>query len=87
MKNGKLSGPAIFMYSTIAVTAVLSTVMFILYYGGFTDSGAVLWSGIVSFMILYHFGLRIFMGNVSDISYNFGCGNDFRCTVHRCTAF
>lgn len=65
MKEGKLSGPAIFMYSTVAVMVILSTVMFVLYYGGFTDSGIVLWVGIVAFMIMYHFWSRIIMGAVS----------------------
>ncbi len=66
MKNSKLSGPAIFMYSTIVFTALLSAVCFALYYTGSFSHSAVLWTGIVSFMILYHFGLRIFMGNVTN---------------------
>ncbi len=65
MKGSSLSKPAIFMYSTIAVMIVISAVMFVLYYGGFTDNGVVLWIGIVSFMILYHFGLRILMGEIT----------------------
>jgi len=67
MKDRKLSGPAIFMYSTIAVMIILSALFFILYYGGFTDSGVVLWFGIVCFMILYHFGLRILMGEITKL--------------------
>ena len=67
MKDTKLSGPAIFMYSTIVLMAVLSTAMFVLYYGDFTDNGIILWIGIVSFMILYHFGTRILMGEISKL--------------------
>lgn len=63
----KKSAPAIFMYAVIAVTVVLSIACFVLYYGGFAESGAVLWIGIVAFMIMYHFWLRIIMGNVSKL--------------------
>ena len=62
MKERKFSGPAIFMYSSVAVMAVLASSMFILYYGGICKNTPVLWIGIVSFMILYHFGLRLLMG-------------------------
>lgn len=65
MKNGKLSGPAIFMYSTVAVMIAVALSSFVAYYGGFTDSGIVLWTGIVSFMIVYHFWTRLIMGAVS----------------------
>ena len=62
MKERKFSGPAVFMYSSVAVVALLSAVMFGLYYGGICKNCAVLWIGVVSFMILYHFGLRLIMG-------------------------
>jgi len=67
MKKSRLSGPAIFMYSVIALTIIISAVCFILHYGGFTENGAVLWIGIVSFMILYHFGLRILFGEITNL--------------------
>ena len=73
MAKSKISGPAIFMYSVIALTVVLSAVCFALYYSGSSESSAILWTGIVAFMILYHFGLRIYMGNVTKkwgITYN-----------------
>lgn len=73
MNKTKPSGPAIFMYSVIALTVIISLICFTVYYGGISDSGILLWTGIVSFMILYHFGLRIFMGNVTkkqNITYN-----------------
>ncbi len=66
MNKQKLSGPAIFMYSVIALTAVISAFCFILYYGKITHNGIILWTGIVSFMILYHFGLRIFFGEITN---------------------
>lgn len=66
-KKQKKSGSAIFMYAVIALTVVISAVCLGLYYGGRTQSGTVLWVGIVAFMIMYHFWLRIIMGNVSKL--------------------
>ncbi len=54
------------MYSVIVLTIVISVLSFSLYYPGICKSTAVLWVGIVSFMILYHFGLRIFMGKITN---------------------
>lgn len=65
MKKQKLSGPAIFMYSAIVLTALVAALCFALYYSGVYASAVVLWVGIVTFMILYHFGLRIFMGEIT----------------------
>lgn len=65
MKKTKLSGPAIFMYTTIVLMAVLSAALLMLYYSGILHHVVVLWSGIVSFMILYHFGLRIWFGELT----------------------
>lgn len=73
MKNRKISGPAIFMYSTIMLTALVAAIFFFLYYSNTLESSVILWTGIVSFMILYHFGLRIFMGDITKrfrINYN-----------------
>lgn len=73
MEKQKLSGPAIFMYSVMALTAAIAAVCFILYYLSIFENGIVLWSGIVSFMILYHFGLRILFGKITkkfNIDYN-----------------
>jgi hypothetical protein len=67
MKNTKISGPAVFMYTSIAVMIVLSSLMLTLYYSGRADSGIVKWTGIVAFMILYHFGMRILMGEVNKL--------------------
>lgn len=73
MKKTSLSGPAIFMYSVITMTVIISAVCFTLCYSGIYENSVILWTGIVSFMILYHFGLRIHMGNVTKkwkITYN-----------------
>ena len=67
MKKAKKSGPAIFMYSVIVITAITAIVCFVLYYGNFNKNGAVLWTGITAFTIMYHFGVRIIMGNVSKL--------------------
>lgn len=73
MKSKKLSGPAIFMYSVMALVAIIAVACFSVYYSRVIRSGTVLWSGIVSFMILYHFGLRILFGEITkrfNIDYN-----------------
>lgn len=66
MKNKKLSGPAIFMYSAITLTVILSAVCFSLYYSKIYQNDIILWIGIVSFMIIYHFGLRLFEGAITS---------------------
>ncbi len=66
MKKRKLSGPAAFMYSVILLTVIISLVCFSLYYSGIHKNGTILWVGIVAFMILYHFGIRILMGKVTN---------------------
>ncbi len=66
MKKRNLSGPAIFMYSMIFLTVLISVLCFSLYYTGTYKNGIILWTGIVSFMILYHFGLRILFGKITD---------------------
>ncbi len=63
----KPSGPAIFMYAVITITAITSVICFTLYYGNFSENGNILWTGIVAFMIMYHFWLRIIMGNVTKL--------------------
>lgn len=53
------------MYGTIMLTVLISAICFALYYSGIYKISIILWCGIVSFMILYHFGLRILMGEVT----------------------
>ena len=67
MKLFQTSGPAIFMYSVIAVGVIMSIICFILFYGGYNESKAILWTGITAFTITYHFWVRIIMGNVSKL--------------------
>ena len=67
MSRRKISGPALFMYAVICITVLTATVCFLLYYSGKAENSAVLWAGIVSFMIVYHFWGRIIMGNVSKL--------------------
>ena len=64
MSKVKKSGPAIFMYCVIAITAIISTICFILYYRNIYKSQVILWSGITAFTIMYHLWVRIIMGNV-----------------------
>ena len=62
-----MSGPAIFMHSVIWVTAITSILCFSLYYGNYYRSETFLWIGIVAFTIMYHFWVRIIMGNVTKL--------------------
>lgn len=61
------SGPAKAMYSVIVVCLISTIVCFTLYYGNHTNSQSILWIGIVTFTIMYHFWVRIIMGNVSKL--------------------
>lgn len=64
MKLLNNSGPAIFMYSVIVICIIIASVCFGMFYGGKTESKVILWVGIVTFTIMYHFWVRIIMGNV-----------------------
>ena len=67
MSKTKISGPAIFMYCIIGITLLTSIICFYLYYGNINTSSIVLWTGITAFTIMYHFWVRIIMGNVSKL--------------------
>ena len=67
MSKPKKSGPAIFMYCVIGVTLITSIICFYLYYGNIYDTETILWIGIIAFTIMYHFWVRIIMGNVSKL--------------------
>jgi len=70
MSKNKKSGSAIFMYCVIGITIAISTISFIIYYGSFNKSKVILWTGITAFTIMYHFWVRIIMGNVSKLFKN-----------------
>ena len=63
----KKSGPALFMYSVIVITLIISITCFYLHYANLNDSSIILWTGITAFTIMYHFWVRIIMGNVSKL--------------------
>lgn len=67
MKKNKKSKPAIFMHSVIIATCLASIICFTLYYGNIYKSEVILWTGITAFTIMYHFGMRIIMGNVTKL--------------------
>lgn len=67
MSKTKISGPAIFMYSVIVITLITSIVCFLNYYQFDNKSEVVLWTGITAFTIMYHFWVRIIMGNFSKL--------------------
>lgn len=67
MKIFQKSGPAIFMYCVIGITLITSIVCFGLYYSNINKNNIILLIGIVAFTIMYHFWVRIIMGNVSKL--------------------
>lgn len=67
MSKPQKSASAIFMYVVIALMLAVAGACFALHYGGIFPHGAILWTGIVAFMIVYHFWLRLIMGNVSKL--------------------
>ena len=67
MDKPKKSGPAIFMYCVIALTAAVAAGCFLLYYRDIRRTGLVLWTGITAFTIMYHLWLRLIMGNVTKL--------------------
>ena len=67
MSKTKKSGPAIFMYCVIAVTVITSIICFYMYYGNIYKNEIILWIGIIAFTIMYHFWVRIIMGNVCKL--------------------
>lgn len=60
-----MSGSALFMYVVIALCILIATVCFILYYADILPYGAVLWTGVTAFTILYHFWGRILLGKLT----------------------
>lgn len=67
MSKPKKSGPAIFMYCVIGITLITSIICFYLYYGKVHNTETTLWIGIIAFTTMYHFWVRIIMGNVSKL--------------------
>lgn len=67
MSKAKKSGPAIFMYCVIGAMLVCAALCFALYYSNIFRNGVILWTGITAFTIMYHFWLRIIMGNVTKL--------------------
>ncbi|MBQ2836158.1 MAG: hypothetical protein IJE68_04925 [Clostridia bacterium] len=67
MSKPKKSGPAIFMYCVIGITLIASIICFYLYYGNICRTEMILWIGIIAFTIMYHFWVRIIMGNLSKL--------------------
>ena len=67
MSKTKKSGPALFMCLVIVITLIISITCFILYYGNIYKNNLILWTGITAFTIMYHFWVRIIMGNVSKL--------------------
>ncbi len=62
MSKQKKSGSAVFMDIVIYICLAVAVVCFVLYYAHIIPHGAVLWVGITTFTILYHFWGRILLG-------------------------
>ena len=67
MVKTKISGPALFMYCVIGICLITSIVCFYMYYKVISTNYLVLLLGIVTFTIVYHFWVRLIMGNVSKL--------------------
>lgn len=67
MRKQNPSFAAILMYAIIAVTAITSAICLGIYYLNKCRSSALLWTGIVAFMIMYHLWARIIFGNVTKL--------------------
>ncbi len=65
MKKTKISGSAIFMYAVIFFCVLLSALCFALYYTDISPHGALLWTGVTAFTVLYHFWGRILLGKLT----------------------
>lgn len=65
MTKQKKSGSAVFMDIVIYICLMVAVVCFVLYYAHIVHHDAVLWVGITTFTILYHFEGRILMGLVT----------------------
>ena len=65
--KSKPSGPAVFMYCVIAITAVIALTVFILHYSKIYSNPALFWTGVTCFTIMYHLWMRIILGNVSKL--------------------
>ena len=61
----KMSGSALFMYIVILLCILLAAAGLCLYYTDVWAHAAVLWTGITTFTILYHFGGRILLGKLT----------------------
>ncbi len=60
-----MSGSALFMYIVIFLCILLAATGLCVYYTGVWTHAAVLWTGITTFTILYHFGGRILLGKLT----------------------
>ena len=61
-KQKNNSGPAIFMDAVVIIMVAAAAACFALHYSGVVRHGAVLWTGVSAFTIVYHFKLRLIMG-------------------------
>lgn len=65
MSKPKKSGSAVFMDIVICACIALAAISLVLYYTGIATNGAILWTGITFFTILYHFWGRILLGKLT----------------------
>ena len=65
MSKQKKSGSAVFMDIVIYACVALAAIFLVLYYTGIAKNGAILWTGITFFTIIYHFWGRILLGKLT----------------------
>lgn len=69
----KKSASAIIMYILMGIAIIFTTACFALFYTGVYENSIVLWAGIIAFLVLYQFSLRLVFGEVNkhfNIRYN-----------------
>lgn len=66
-KKNKTGFAAVLMYTIIGVAVLLGTLCFLLYYTSILRSLVLLWIGVTCFTIIYHLGMRLVMGVVSNV--------------------
>ena len=65
MNDKKISGSALFMYVVILICILCAATCFFLYYSAIHTHNAILWTGVTTFTVLYHFWGRILLGKLT----------------------
>jgi len=66
MKKSKKSGAALFIDKVIEICVIIMVVCFIIYYTNCFKNDAILYTGVVAFVIVYQLGLRLEFGSITS---------------------